>query len=252
MICQIGTACPKLAVEAARLVAKDVSGIDVNAGCPLPFSTLGGMGSALLQTPDRFVSILEALVKEVGEPEGIGISTKIRILRDPQKTAELVRALVKTGITGLSVHCRTSSMRAVERAVRDQLHMIGDICHEAGVACLMNGDVKDRDQGLELANEFGVDGAMIGTAAESDLSVFRSAAQGGKADWEEVVHAFVKTALAQENHFANTKHMLGRLLPGKTGQFSLCHSARGYVDIHKIFDLDKDKAIQADVHLHRK
>ncbi len=65
LIFQIGTSDPERAVAAARVVAADVAGIDVNAGCPKPFSTSGGMGAALLQTPDKLCSILEALVKEI-------------------------------------------------------------------------------------------------------------------------------------------------------------------------------------------
>ena len=41
LIFQMGTADPARAVEAAHLVARDVAGIDVNAGCPKPFSVLG-------------------------------------------------------------------------------------------------------------------------------------------------------------------------------------------------------------------
>jgi len=246
LICQIGTASPSLAVRAARLVAKDVSGIDVNAGCPLPFSTLGGMGSALLQTPELFVSILEALVKEVGKPEQIGISTKIRILKEPAETAALVSALVKTGITGLTVHCRTSAMRASERVLRDQLRMIGEICRDAGVSCLMNGAIGSRDEALKLAEEYGVDGGMIASAAECDFSVFRSTAQGGRATWSEVVQDYVNFALAMENHFANTKYMLGKLIPGKTTQFAICHSAKGYSDLCKIFGLPTAQAELVD------
>lgn len=33
-IFQIGTASPELAVQGAKMVANDVAGIDVNAGCP--------------------------------------------------------------------------------------------------------------------------------------------------------------------------------------------------------------------------
>ena len=65
LVYQIGTSDPDLAVQAASLVAGDVAGIDVNAGCPKPFSTSGGMGAALLQTPEKLASILEALVERV-------------------------------------------------------------------------------------------------------------------------------------------------------------------------------------------
>ena len=92
-IFQIGTATPDLAVKAATLIAADVSGIDVNSGCPKPFSTSGGMGAALLKDPDRLVSILEALVRDVGTPFQIGISVKIRILGEPDLTEALVSRL---------------------------------------------------------------------------------------------------------------------------------------------------------------
>jgi tRNA-dihydrouridine synthase 2 len=96
LVFQIGTANPDLAVQAAKVVAADVSGIDVNSGCPKPFSTSGGMGAALLRTPDKLVSILEALVREVGQPYQIGISVKIRILETPELTEALVSRLVRT------------------------------------------------------------------------------------------------------------------------------------------------------------
>lgn len=138
------------------------------------------MGAALLQDPERLTSILRALVEHVGTPHAIGISVKIRLLETAEQTAALVRALVTTGITGLTVHCRTTPMRPRERAIRDQLRMIGELCREAGVACLMNGDVYDKDKAQALAVEYGVDGAMIATAAEANPSVFRSAAEGAR------------------------------------------------------------------------
>src|SRR5437762_78859 len=96
LIFQLGTADPQRAVQAARLVAGDVAGIDVNAGCPKPFSTSGGMGAALLRTPDTLCSILRALVEEVGKEFEIGISVKIRLLETPELTGALVRKLCAT------------------------------------------------------------------------------------------------------------------------------------------------------------
>ena len=102
------------------------------------------MGAALLKTPDLLCSILTALVEEVGKQFEIGISVKIRLLDKPEDTEALVRKLVATGIIGLTIHCRTTPMRPRERAIREQLRMIGDVCREAGVACVMNGDVTSR------------------------------------------------------------------------------------------------------------
>lgn len=215
LIFQIGTAKPELAVQAAKLVAGDVAGIDVNSGCPKPFSTSGGMGAALLKDPDRLCSILEALVKEVGKPFSIGISVKIRLLESEEKTISLVRRLCQTGIHGLTVHCRTTPMRPRERAIREQLKAIVKACHEAGVSCLMNGDVESRDHALRLMQEYGADAAMIATAAEKNPSVFRAHIHGGPAPWREVVRQYVEDAMSVENRWGNTKFLLAQLIPGK-------------------------------------
>lgn len=233
LIHQIGTANPETAVQAAKLIAADVAGIDVNAGCPKPFSTTGGMGAALLKTPDLLASILEALVKEVGGPFEIGISVKIRLLDTPEETEALVRKLCKTGITGLTIHCRTTPMRPRERAIRDQLKMIADVCHEHGVACLMNGDVTSRDEAMKLAEQYGADGGMIATAAETNPSCFRADADGGLAPWEEAVKDYIKTALEVENRWGNTKYLLGQMIPGKSPKYRLATASRSYSEIVK-------------------
>ncbi|EQK99156.1 tRNA-dihydrouridine synthase [Ophiocordyceps sinensis CO18] len=72
LIFQIGTSDPERAVKAARMVAEHVAGIDVNAGCPKPFSTSGGMGAELLKTPDKLCAILEALVQNITPEHEIG------------------------------------------------------------------------------------------------------------------------------------------------------------------------------------
>jgi tRNA-dihydrouridine synthase 2 len=245
LIYQIGTAQPETAVEAAKLVAADVAGIDLNSGCPKPFSTSGGMGAALLKDPDRLCSILTALVREVGEPHGIGISVKIRLLETPEKTSSLVTRLVQTGITGLTVHCRTTPMRPRERAIRDQLAMIGNICREAGVACLMNGDVTSRDEGLQLAREYGVDGAMIATAAEANPSVFRSEADGGRASWSEIAPEYLRYALAVDNRWANTKFTLAQLMPGKLDVAKAVVQAKTYAEAVDVLGLTQELGIRA-------
>lgn len=237
MIFQIGTNSPDRAVEAGKLFAEHVNGIDVNAGCPKPFSTTGGMGAALLRTPDHLASILKALVQEVGIPNEIGISVKIRLLETPELTSELVHRLCRTGITGLTIHCRTTPMRPRERAIRDQLRMIGEICRSHGVACLMNGDVASREEGLTLAKEYGVDGGMIATAAEANSSVFRKAEDGGMLPWMEVVEEYFKIALSVENKWGNTKFLLSQLMPGKHPAYQKVQMTKSYSECAEILEL---------------
>lgn len=248
LVYQIGTSNPETAVQAAQLIAPDVAGIDVNAGCPKPFSTSGGMGAALLKTPDRLCSILRALVREVGQPNEIGISVKIRILETAEETEALVRKLVATGITGLTVHCRTTPMRPRERAIRDQLKMVADVCREAGVACLMNGDVYSRDEALGLISEYGCDGAMIATAAETNPSVFRPENEGGKASWQEVVKEYVQAAMQVENRWGNTKYLLGQMIPGKQDAYKAMTHTKSYTELVKALKFNEylDMASEVD------
>ncbi|TKA61574.1 hypothetical protein B0A49_10404 [Cryomyces minteri] len=222
LVFQLGTSNPENAVKAAKLVAADVSGIDVNAGCPKPFSTTGGMGAALLRTPDVLCAILRALVREVGEVYEIGISVKMRLLETPEQTEELVRKL--------------------ERAIREQLRMIADVCREAGVACLMNGDVVDRDSAIELIKDYGVDGAMIATAAERNPSCFRSKEEGGLASWEEVVREYMKVALEVENRWGNTKFLLSQIMPGKDPKYVKTNQSKSYEEVVQILGLEEELA----------
>ncbi|KAI1304693.1 FMN-linked oxidoreductase [Xylaria venustula] len=238
LIFQIGTSNPDFAVQAARLVAADVAGIDVNAGCPKPFSTHDGMGAALLKTPDKLCAILEALVANITPEFEIGISVKIRILETAELTEALVRRLVATGITGLTVHCRTTPMRPRERAIRGQLRMIANVCHEAGVACVMNGDVESRAGALQLIQEFGVDGAMIATQAEKNSSCFRSESDGGLLPWTDVVRQYISYALEVENKFGNTKFMLTQLVPGKSPMYQKLSPCKSYSKICEMLGYD--------------
>ena len=209
------------------------------------------MGAALLSTPDLLCSILRALVKDIGEKHEIGISVKIRLLKTEEETRSFVSRLCATGITGLTIHCRTREMRKTERAVRDQLRMIGDICREAGVACLMNGDVTNREDAERLAREYNVDGAMIATAAEQNSSVFRPVSEGGVAPWQEVVEGYMNEAIAVENRWGNTKFLLSQLMPGKQqGKIGL-GQAKNYEDVCQRLGLQQflDQARELDARL---
>jgi tRNA-dihydrouridine synthase 2 len=53
VVFQIGSACAADALRAAQVVARDVRAVDLNMGCPVKFSTAGGMGSALLTEPEK-------------------------------------------------------------------------------------------------------------------------------------------------------------------------------------------------------
>eukprot|EP00914_Ancora_sagittata_P018006 GHVO01035544.1.p1 GENE.GHVO01035544.1~~GHVO01035544.1.p1 ORF type:complete len:248 (+),score=14.26 GHVO01035544.1:3-746(+) len=168
---QLGSADPDLAVQAAKTVMQDVSGIDLNCGCPKPFSTHSGMGAALLSNPDLLCSILTALRREL--PPHISISAKIRLLPTQEETLKLVERVVGTGINCLTVHCRTRNMRR-ERALVARLKEIVDFVRGLGrdVAVIENGDCVGYEDARRIIALTGADSVMIATAAETNPTVF--------------------------------------------------------------------------------
>ncbi|KAH8019801.1 hypothetical protein HPB51_022469 [Rhipicephalus microplus] len=106
-ILQIGTCSPDRAVQVAKLVEKDVAGIDVNMGCPKEFSIKGGMGAALLTQTDKVKAILTALVQSTELP----ITCKIRVLEKLEDTLALGKLIESTGVKAIGVHGRTKEER---------------------------------------------------------------------------------------------------------------------------------------------
>jgi tRNA-dihydrouridine synthase 2 len=140
-------------------------------------------------------------------------------------------------------------MRPRERAIRHQLKMIGPICKESGVACLMNGDVTSRSEGLKLAEEYGVDGAMIATEAEKNPSCFRPESKGGplewKTNWAEAVTEYMRFALQVENRWGNTKYLLGQMIPGKSEAYTKMNRSKCYKDVLEALGLqDTDDLLE--------
>lgn len=66
---------------------QDVAGIDINMGCPKPFSISGGMGAALLKKPDLVkdvsnhrVNLILQMISSLTSISTIPVTCKIRVL----------------------------------------------------------------------------------------------------------------------------------------------------------------------------
>ncbi|KAI0063677.1 FMN-linked oxidoreductase [Artomyces pyxidatus] len=210
-IYQIGSSDPDLAVQAAKTVMQDVSGVELNCGCPKPFSTHAGMGAALLTNPDLLCSILTSLRREL--PEHISVSAKIRLLPTQEDTLKLVERIVNTGVSCLTVHCRTRSMRPRERALQDRMKDIVDFVKGMGkdVAVIENGDCVGYEDARRIRAMTGADSVMVATAAEANPTIFSPTPL---ADLETTLipsyirlvrHSPTEQSKYLDNHWASTK-----------------------------------------------
>ncbi|KAG5720909.1 tRNA-dihydrouridine synthase 2 [Termitomyces sp. T112] len=203
LIYQIGSSDPELAVQAAKTVMQDVSGIDLNCGCPKPFSTHAGMGAALLTNPDLLCSILTALRKAM--PPEITVSAKIRLLPSQEDTLKLVERIVNTGISALTVHCRTRNMRDKDRAMIERLREIVDFVEGMGkgIAVIENGDCLGWNDAQRVRAVTGAHSVMIARAAEANPSCFSPCPLE---DIEQtLIPSYLRLSKYFDNHWGLTK-----------------------------------------------
>ncbi|KAL6307795.1 hypothetical protein BKA93DRAFT_727023 [Sparassis latifolia] len=237
LIYQIGSSDPETAVQAAKIVMQDVAGFDLNCGCPKPFSTHAGMGAALLTNPDLLCAILAALRQAM--PPEISISAKIRLLPTQEDTLKLVERIVNTGVSALTVHCRTRNMRQKEKAVIGRLREIVEFVEGMGrgIAVIENGDCEGYEHSHKIREMTGAHSTMIATAAEANPTCFSPAPL---VDLENTfIPSYMRLARYLGNHWSNTKfcttqfkgiHVAGSRAGLKTFRETIVH-AKSYEDM---------------------
>lgn len=75
-------------------------------------------------------------------PPEISVSAKIRLLPSQEETLKLVERIVNTGVTALTIHCRTRNMRPREKALIERMREIVEFVEGLGkgIAVIENGD----------------------------------------------------------------------------------------------------------------
>eukprot|EP01012_Entosiphon_sulcatum_P022031 TRINITY_DN26935_c0_g1_i1.p1 TRINITY_DN26935_c0_g1~~TRINITY_DN26935_c0_g1_i1.p1 ORF type:complete len:404 (+),score=61.33 TRINITY_DN26935_c0_g1_i1:64-1212(+) len=205
VILQLGTASGATALAAARHVAGDVDGIDVNMGCPKKFSLQGGMGSALLHEPERVREILTTLVDGL---RPLPVTCKIRILEDRAATVALLRVILSCGVSAVGIHPRTPGARtettpADYGAMRAILAEMGEV----PVPVILSGDVLTLDQFEPALRASGACSAMLARGALRNPTVFSST------PLHPVVAArkYLEYCDKYTNNFSHTKYTLTRM-----------------------------------------
>ncbi|CAI4221468.1 unnamed protein product [Auanema sp. JU1783] len=204
-VLQIGTNNGKNAAEVAVKIGKDVSAIDVNMGCPKPFSVHQGMGAALLQETDKIKDILCSLKAAASVP----ISCKIRVLDDPHLTLNLVREIEKCGVSAIGVHGRRRDERNPDRC---RLEEIREVVRTVSVPIIANGisgEVNDFEDISKFKSQTGASSVMIARKALQNPSIFR---KEGLLTMENDIVNFLAKACEFDESYTMTKYVVQRIL----------------------------------------
>ena len=135
-------------------------GIDINMGCPVPNVAQRGKGSGLILRPDVAAELIQA-----AKAGGLPVSVKTRLgYKEVDEWKEWLTHILKQGIANLSIHLRTRKEMSAVDAHWELIPEIKALRDEIAPYTLLtiNGDILDRQMGLELVEKYGVDGVMIG------------------------------------------------------------------------------------------
>ena len=136
------------------------SGVDINMGCPVPNVADRGKGSGLILRPEVAAELIQA-----AKTGGLPVSVKTRLgFTELSEMEEWLTHVFKQGIANLSIHLRTRDEMSKVAAHWDMIPAVLAIRDKVAPDTLVtiNGDILDRKMGLELVEQYGVDGVMIG------------------------------------------------------------------------------------------
>uniref|UniRef100_A0A0K8RII6 Putative trna-dihydrouridine synthase n=1 Tax=Ixodes ricinus TaxID=34613 RepID=A0A0K8RII6_IXORI len=204
-ILQIGTCSPERAVQVAKLVEKDVAGIDVNMGCPKEFSLKGGMGAALLTQLDKVKAILTALVQSTTLP----VTCKIRVLDRLEDTLALGKLIESTGVKALGVHGRTKEERPQHKNRNATIKALAEHLTIPVIANGGSGEIVDYEDIERFRVATGATSVMLARQAESNCSIFSKA---GRKPIDDVIVQYLHYAIEYDNRATNTKYCVQQML----------------------------------------
>jgi tRNA-dihydrouridine synthase len=161
MVAQIWGKNPEEFAQMARGLAEmGYKGIDINMGCPDKTVVKNGAGSGLIRTPEVAAELIAA-----AKQGGLPVSVKTRLgYSSTEEWHDWLTHLLKQDVVNLTIHLRTRKEMSKVDAHFELISEIKKLRDEIAPQTLLtiNGDIKDRQHGLELVEKYGVDGIMIG------------------------------------------------------------------------------------------
>lgn len=161
------------------LIEMGYDGVDINMGCPVKTVVKNGACAALINNKPLAGDIIDAVKEAAGERLPVSVKTRVGFTTIGLNWIEFL--LSKRILNMLSIHGRTAKQMSKVPANWDLIGQAREIRDSISPSTLIvgNGDVKNRAQGLELAQKYGLDGIMIGRGIFDDPLAFAE-----KSSWE--------------------------------------------------------------------
>ena len=143
--------------------------IDINMGCPAPKVVKNGDGSKLLLDLKKAQKIIETAVKNSKVP----VTVKFRKGWDKENivAVDIAQIAEQAGASAVTIHGRTRSEFYTGKADWD---IIKKVKQSVNIPVIGNGDIVDEESALQMFEQTGVDGIMIGRGSFGNPWIFRN------------------------------------------------------------------------------
>ena len=178
-------------------------GIDINMGCPDKAAVKSGGGAGMIRTTENAYAVIAAAKKS-----GLPVSVKTRLgYSFVDEWREWLGGLLQQDLEVLTIHLRTKKEMSKVPAHFELIPEIVALRDELspGTLLIINGDIRDREHGMELVRDFAVDGIMIGRGVFANPFVFDTA-QSNDGDMMQRKLNLLRFHLDEYDRYAEQTH----------------------------------------------
>ena len=148
------------AVDIVERTSPDI--IDINFGCPVKKVVCKGAGAGILKDIDKMEMLTRELVKRTHLP--VTVKTRLGWDENSIKIIEVAERIQDAGAKAIAIHGRTRAQMYKGSADWTKIAEVKNN-QRMKIPVFGNGDVNSPEKAVEMRDDFGLDGAMIGRAA---------------------------------------------------------------------------------------